>query len=179
MIKVLRTVALGLALSLGTATAETGGLFVGANVVDTDEDDLGGVTVSGLSFQLGYQHNPYVGVDGRVSVFSNESDSIFRNPLIKQYSLLGRFGYAWEQISVYALLGYSNMLMASHSEDGFSRGLEINLFGSPNTAISIGYLSQAVNGDSGDFNFDAVSIGFIHLLNVKASSFKLRHPSKD
>jgi hypothetical protein len=176
MKKTLRRVALGLslALSVGTASAEKEGLFYGAHVADADVAINKAIT--GAYFQLGYQYNEYVGAEARVGIFSNEASSLLRDPLYKQYALLGRVGYAWEQISAYALLGYANTLSSfENSEDGFSKGVEINLFGSPSTAVSIGYLSQTMKGD----DFNTVSIGFVHFLGLKNESFLFRHPSKD
>ena len=144
MKKTLRTMAVCLALSVvGNAHAEKEGLFWGVNVSDVDVDI--DESVSGASLQLGYQFNKYFGVDGRVGVASNEVDSIVRDPLFKQYALLGRFGYEWEQASVYALAGYANLLSSFDNDgDGFTGGIEINLFGTPSTALSLGYLSQSV-----------------------------------
>lgn len=174
MNKTLRTVALGLALSVSTAYAENDGLYYGVNISDADVDI--DEAVSGLSLQLGYQYNSYFGFEGRVGVFSNEASSIIRDPLFKQYSLLGRVGYQWEQTSVYGLIGYSNTLAAiGDNESGLTKGLEINLFGSPSTALSLGYLSQTMDGP----DFNTISIGFIHYLGVTSDSFSLRHPSQD
>jgi len=174
MKKTLRTVALGLALSIGTAHAEHEGLFWGANVSDADVDV--DESISGASLQIGYQLNKFVGADARVGVFSNEASSIIRDPLFKQYAILGRFGYEWQQISVYGLAGYANLLNSlADNEDGFIKGVEVNLFGSPSTALSIGYLSQTL--DSDDFN--VVSLGFVHYLGIKSDHLSLRHPSKD
>ncbi len=174
MKKTLRTMAICLALSVSTAHAEKEGLFYGANVSDADVDI--DQSISGVSLQLGYQFNSYFGVDGRIGVFSNEASSIIRDPLLKQYALLGRAGYEWEQASVYGLLGYGNTLNSvADNEDGLMKGVEINLFGSPATALSLGYLSQTMDGD----DFNTVSIGFVHFLGITSDQFSLRHPSKD
>ncbi len=174
MKKTLRTMALCLALSVGTAFAENDGLFYGVNISDTESniDD----SVSGLSLQLGYHFNGYLGVEGRVGVFSNEASSIVRDPLFKQYAVNGRLGYEWEQVSIYGLLGYASTSSSlDDSESGLTTGVEINLFGSPATAISLGYLRQEMDDD----DFSNVSIGFIHFLGIRSDRFSLRHPSKD
>ncbi len=173
MIRSVKVLLISLTIFCGNAQAEKRGLFLGANVsdVDTQLEE----SVSGLSLQLGYQYNGYVGVDARIGVFSNEARSMVRDPLYKQYALLGRVGYEWEQASVYLLLGYANTLSAVEDSDGgFAKGLEINLFGSPATAISLGYLSQDMNGE----NLGVISIGFVSFLDVHADSFKLRNPTR-
>ncbi|MCB1756840.1 MAG: hypothetical protein KDJ38_15050, partial [Gammaproteobacteria bacterium] len=79
MNKTLRTVALSLALSVGSAYAGNDGLFYGLNISDADVEL--NEAISGVSLQLGYQYNDYLGLEGRVGLFSNEASSIIRDPL--------------------------------------------------------------------------------------------------
>lgn len=167
----LRTMVLSLALSVGTAYADRDGLFYGVNVADADvEIDK---SISGVQLHLGYQFNKYLGAEGRVGVFSNEAASVIRDPLYRQFSLHGRIGYQWEEVSVHALLGFASTSSSfDDTEAGFSKGVEINLFGSPSTAVSLGYLSH-------DDALNVVSIGFVHYLGIKSDALSLRNPSKD
>ncbi len=167
----LGTMVLSLALSVGTAHADRDGLFYGVSIADADVEV--NEAISGAQLQLGYQLNKFVGVEGRVGVFSNEATSVIRDPLFRQFSLNGRFGYQWEEASVYVLLGYASTASSfDETEGGFAKGLEINLFGSPSTAVSLGYLSH-------EDALDAVSIGFVHYLGIKSDALSLRNPSKD
>lgn len=176
----LKAVVASLALAAGTAHAENEGLFWGINIGEADvvEDSLNvDTSVSGFAVQVGHQYSKWLGVEGRVGVYSDEVDSLVGDPLVKQYGLLGRIGWAWEQVSVYGLLGYSNTLHAvEENAAGLATGIELNLFGTPSTALSISFLSQARDDDD---DYATTNIGFIHFIGGKNDSFQFRNPTKD
>ncbi|MDO6460434.1 hypothetical protein Q4485_06990 [Granulosicoccaceae sp. 1_MG-2023] len=172
----LKAVVAGLALAAGTAHAGNEGLFWGINIGEADvtSEKLGvDTTASGFALQVGHQYNKWLGVEGWLGVYSDEFDSLVRDPLVKQYGLLGRLGWAWEQVSLYGLIGYTNTLHAienvEDNQDGLATGLELNLFGTPSTALSFSILNQ-----DRDKDFKTINLGIIHYFGGQNDGYQYR-----
>ncbi len=155
----------GFYLGLGATASSTGIGTVSVFSSNAGQDRMGDIT-----FQAGYEFNPYVALEGRYSTSFYADDSISRDSwgiyLKPQYPVS-------DSMSVYALLGYGGMTLdgtdgvnASLDDNGFQWGLGASYDVTSNVALFVDYVSIANNmkadsffASSLDINSQAVTLG--------------------
>jgi opacity protein-like surface antigen len=147
----------GLYLGLGLTASSTGIGTVSVFSENSGQDRLGDIT-----FQAGYEFNPYIAVEGRYSTSLFAEDFIERDSwgvyLKPQYPVN-------DAMTVYALLGYGGMTLdgidgvrASLDDNGFQWGLGASYDVSNNVAVFIDYVSIANDMSADSFPASSLDI---------------------
>ena len=134
---------------------------------DTINDDITGNAVTLLA---GYTFYPYLGIEARYTTTVSDLDvyGTDRNWDISNIALYLKPQYAYDQVTVYGLLGYGEVTLdngPSHSEDGFQWGLGASYAVADNVDLFVDYtrlyddngFDSFVGND--DITIDSVNVG--------------------
>lgn len=115
-----------------------------------------------LSLAVGCKFASFASVEGRVSRDAFEWNNILGDAEFTRVALLGRLEYTADRVLAYANLGVGHANVSikdqkTENKTGLQWGVGLELFGSEDTAIYLGYSSQDIAKDA---KYDVLSVGF-------------------
>ena len=163
MKKLLGCLILSLGLMAGNSLAEEGGakLYIGGGFSDGTVDITNGGerslgTISGMA---GLRFIKYLGIELAVGAGTDDSDSIFSDPLVSYAAALLRLSYHWQRTEVYIVAGQAVADINSqfnNTDAGNAIGFGINLFGNETTALNFNVLDI----DNGAFRTATIGLQY-------------------
>jgi len=144
---------------------------IGYSYMDMNDDTLDtDITANAATFLAGYKFHQYLAVEGRYSLSVSDLDveGVDRSWDMSNVAIYLKPQYAFEQVTVYGLLGYGEVTLdngTSHSEDGFQWGLGASFSATENIDVFVDY--TRLYDDNGfdtftannDIIFDSVNVG--------------------
>ncbi len=153
-----------LALVLGSAPVqadEAARAYAGVGFSDgslevpgNDDRSLGTINAT-----VGIQLLDFLGLELQAGAASDETDSIFSDPLVQYQSAMLRLGYRWDRTQLYLLAGQVRLDIDSdlnNTDSGNAFGAGINLFGSETTALNV----HVLRFDDGAFTTATIGVQY-------------------